>query len=212
MTVDGADLPGDPPPTPFERSRPRRRRWPVAVAIAAILVGGGAALVVATSDGGTGEAAASAEADLVGLLADVDAAELAMLAFDDDATEAFGTANDEEEALRGVAAAAEGAAAALGTIRTDLAEPRAAAPAESVRAAYLPHLDAWVAYLVAIAADPAVLAGPDAEALILRINATAGTFTAALEDVLAAGVGPDVEKAARLILDRGFPAQSDADL
>ena len=56
------------------------------------------------------------------------------------------------------------------------------------------------------------LAGDDAEPFILRINATAGVFAAALEEVVAAGVGPDVAAAATAILERGFPAQEDAQL
>lgn len=219
--------PSEPPPTPFERraavpappAPPRRRRGAVLAAAAAVLlIAGGAALLTAREDAAppADDAApatdAGVDAALLALLSDVDAGELAMLGFDEAAGEAFAAAGSEEEALRGVGAAAAAAVADLEDVRARIDAPRSVAPAETVRAAYLPHLDAWIAYLAAVAADPTVLAGEDAEPLILRINATAGVFAAALEEVVAAGVGPDVAGAAAEILERGFPAEEDAQL
>ncbi len=221
---------------------PRRRGRRAAVAtVAILLVGAGAVLLIgrgadgpaakgdptavdpdadpdagadpdADADADAGQGDPAVDAALLAVLDDVDAGELAMLGFDDAAGAAFADAATEEEAVRGVGAAAGDAVAALGTVRDRIASPRPVPAAETVRAAYLPHLDAWIAYLAAVADDPAVLAGDDAEPFILRINATAGVFAAALEEVVAAGVGPDVAAAATAILERGFPAQEDAQL
>lgn len=220
--------------------RAARRRRAAVAAVAVLLVAAGAVLLTGRGDDGpdaagdpavgadagpdTGpDADADAGADagpgdpavdaaLLAVLDDVDAGELAMLGFDDAAGAAFADATTEEEAVEGVGAAAGDAVAALGVVRDRIATPVPVPAAETVRAAYLPHLDAWIAYLAAVADDPTVLAGDDAEPFILRINATAGVFAAALEEVVAAGVGPDVAAAATAILERGFPAQGDAQL
>ncbi len=233
--ADPAAVPDGPPPTPYERgaapaaaptrgpAAPTRRRGrAVVIALAAVvLLGGGAALLADRATGPSGPDAggpaatapdAEADAALLALLGAVDAAELGMLGFDEAAGEAFADAASEDEALRGAGVAAAAAAADLMTARTGFAEPLPSAPAEAVRAAYLPHLDAWIAYLEAIAGDPQVLLGAASEPLLLRINATAGVFADALEGAVAAGVGPEVEAAARAILDRGFPDQDAADL
>jgi hypothetical protein len=217
-----AGVPG-PLATPAAPRRGRRRgRVLLLVALAIALVAAGAVLLDGRSDpaadGGPTAAAADADADadadvaLLELLETVDAAELAMLGFDEAAGAAFEEAASEDEVLVLLRAAAAKAVAALGSERDALDEPLDASPAEAVRVAYLPHLDAWVAYLEAVAEDPEVLFGSGQEAFILRINATAGVFSAALEEAVADGVGPEVEAAARAILDRGFPDQEDADL
>ena len=217
----GAPATHEAPATPAAPPRRRRRgRALLLVALAVALVAAGAVLLDGRSDpaadaGPTAaDAAADADADaaLLELLGTVDAAELAMLGFDEAAGTAFEEAASEDEVLVLLRAAAAKAVAALGAERAALDEPLDASPAEEVRVAYLPHLDAWVAYLEAVAEDPEVLFGSGQEALILRINATAGVFSAALEEAVAAGVGPEVEAAARAILDRGFPDQEDADL
>lgn len=221
----------EPPPTPFERAadpgpapEPRRRRLGrvLLVAAAVALVATGALLLDArtgpVADGGSTGAAdatadATADAALLELLVAVDAAELVMLDFDAAARAAFEDATSEEEVLDLVTAAADAAVTELRSARDGFDDPLPDAAADDVRAAYLPHLDAWIAYLAAVAADPGVLLGAgEEEALILRINATAGVFVAALEDAVAAGVGGEVEAAARAIIERGFPDEEDADL
>lgn len=234
----GAGLPTEPPPTPFERGlagraaapaagpdRPGRRRIrAVLVVLAAVAVlGGGTAVLLGRSDGAAPAPATDAaagpaapdpvvDAALLALLEDVDAAERAMLAFHDAATAALGGAPSDEEALAGVAAAAATGAADLTALRPPLAGTLASAPADAVRVAYLPHLDAWIAYLEAVAAAPTTLFDASGDPFSLRIDATAGVFVAALEDAVAAGVGPEVERAAGAIIERGFPDRSEADL
>lgn len=163
----------------------------------------------ATAPGGVDPAA---DAALLELLAAVDASELGMLAFDAAAEAAFEDATSEDQLRALVGTAAADAVAELRRGRVGLEGPLEVGAAEAVRAAYLPHLDAWIAYLAAVAEDPGTLFDPAQEALILRINATAGVFSAALEEAVTAGVGPEVEAAARAILDRGFPDQDDANL
>lgn len=216
--------PSEPPPTPFERAaragrRRRRRGLLVAVLGSLAVVAGTAALLSGrgsgstapggVADGAGGVAPSAADAELVAVLGGIDAAELLMLGFDEAATAAIASADDEAAAAAGIAAAAASAAADLLEARTDLEVAGPAAPAEAVRVAYLPHLDAWVAYLEALAADPMDLG---TEALVLRINATAEEFSVALEAALAGTDDPTVQKAGRLILERGFPAEDDADL
>ena len=220
----GGPFPSEPPPTPFERATatPRRRRGRgLAVAVAAVaLLAIGAALVtgrweplgLASDPDAAAAPDPAVDAALLAVLDMVDGAELAMLAFDDAAGDALADATSEEEALAGIATAAAAGAAELEALRPGLAAPSDMAPAEAVRAAYLPHLDAWITYMAAIAAAPTTVFDATGEPLSLRINATAGVFAAALEEAVAAGVGPDVEEAARAILDRGFPDREDADL
>lgn len=209
--------PRAPEPTPPARRARRRRRALVAVAVAVVLVVAGA-LVLSGRTGGDADAgggpagAAAVDAALLALLGQVDASELTMLAFDEAAGAAFEGAETEDEALALVGAAAAAAVAELGERREVLAGPLDVTPAEEVRVAYLPHLDAWVAYLAAVAAEPDILFGADTEPLILRINATAEVFVTALEGAVATGVGPEVAEAARDIIQRGFPDQEDADL
>ena len=226
--------PDEPPPTPFERAAdrrvpggaglpgssaglvapvrrdrgPRRRRGLtlLLVVVGVALVSAGALVLGDRSD-----PVLDVDAELLVLLGDIDASELTMIEFDDASVEAFGT-ESPEDALALVRAAAETAVTGLASARLRLEAPLALPAADEVRTAYLPHLDSWLAYLEAIAEDPRVVLGPGQEPLILRINATAGVFVAALEGAVAAGVGPEVEEAARAILDRGFPDQEVAEL
>jgi hypothetical protein len=212
---------------PVPAPAPRRRRWRAVLVVAAAvaLVVTGAVLLTGWSDdagapAGTGAtdpdadavADPSTDAALLALLEAVDASELVMLGFDEAAGAAFADAASQDRALALVRSAAAEAVAELRRGRAGLVEPLGPALAEDVRAAYVPHLDAWVDYLAAIAEDPRVALGEGSEPLILRINATAGVFAAALEGAVGAGVGPEVAEAARDILERGFPDQDDASL
>lgn len=190
----------------------RRRRALLAVVAAVVLVGAGALVLAGRSATAPGGVDPADDAALLELLAAVDASELGMLAFDAAAEAAFEDATSEDQLRALVSTAAADAVAELRRGRVGLEGPLDVVAAEAVRAAYLPHLDAWIAYLAAVAEDPGILFDPAQEALILRINATAGVFSAALEEAVTAGVGPEVEAAARAILDRGFPDQDDADL
>jgi hypothetical protein len=232
MVAAGADVPVDPPPppTPFERAGARRRRWPVVVTALVLALGGAWLLRGGTLDlrveAGLGAPAATdpgedagadpgpqaEDAVLLALLRAIDRAEAAMLTFGADARAVLEGAPSRADGLSDVAAAAAVALATLEEERSDLEVPRPTGGPEDVRAAYLPHLDAWIAYLAAVAADPEELFAGPSDPAILRINATARVFADALAAVLAAGVGPEAERLGRDILTEGFPAQEDADL
>jgi len=221
-----------PPPTPFERAaarrRGRRRRGLVAaVALVAVIAGaaalvragvvgdrsgGGAGVEDPTAGGGATPGPDVEDQVLLDLLLAVDRAESAMLGFSDAVAAALGSATSREEGLRGVAAAATAAVGELEAERVGLDVTLRDAMAEDVRAAYLPHLDAWIVHIEAVAADPEEYFAGGSDPAILRINATARVFALALAAALDAGVGPAAEELGRGILERGFPAQDDAQL
>lgn len=155
----------------------------------------------------------AADRDLARVLIAIDESELAMLTYDEELTEAFGGVGEDDDGgvpdLGGVLALVSEAAgrgeAALTTIAERLGVPSTDAGAEAVRAAYLPHLEAWRVHMARVAATPDVLLAEDAtEADTAEINVTADAFRRRLEEVLEGDVDPEVAAFAEAILDRGF--------
>lgn len=162
-----------------------------------------------------------ADRELARVLIAIDESELTMLTYDEELTEAFGSVGEDADGgvpdLEGVLVLVSEAAgrgeAALATIAERLAEPSreggaqegARESAEAVRAAYLPHLEAWRVHMARVAATPDVLLSEDAtEADTVEINVTADAFRRRLEEVLEGDVDPEVAAFAEAILDRGF--------
>lgn len=227
-----------PPPTPFERRRRRRRLVVVALVVLGALglattllvtgVGGIAAPPageeVPEPGGPEGPEArraptpldrpelddlAGADLALARVLIAIDDAELVMLTYDDELTEAFGpvegAAPDLDGVLERVAAAAARGEAALVLVADELATGEGESGAEAVRAAYAPHLEAWRALMARVARSPDVLLIDGAtEADTAEINVTADVFRRALEEVLEGAVDTEVAAFAEAILDRGF--------
>lgn len=222
-----------PPPTPFERAAARRRgrrRRALVAAVGLLALAAGAALLVRSgilvgpsdpvADAGDPGAAAEGATPgpvaedpvLLDLLRAIDRSENAMLDFSDAIAAALGAATSQEEGLRAIAAAATEALGELEAERVGLDVGLDDGTAEEVRAAYLPHLDAWIVHFEQVAADPEQYFAGGADPAILRINATARVFALALSAALDAGVGPAAEELGRGILERGFPLQDDAQL
>jgi hypothetical protein len=229
--IDGAagDAHEDgPPPTPFERIRatespaPRRRpRGRTAVALLAV-AGAGVGLVAGLvltgaltlpfggpsgSDAPDERAAPAADgtAGLLALLDDISGSEGTMLAFNDEVADRLQGAVDEEVALAAVAAAASDAAADLVGKRPVIVGRPGGGALDDVRASYLPHLDAWIDYLQALAERPVLLfSGGEQQPYLLLINATAVDFSEALELLLDSEPAPEVRERVERILDDGF--------
>ena len=225
--IDGAeaeDHEAGPPPTPFERSRPlgssdRRRRLGARTVIVGLSLAGAATglvagLVLSDSVSLTGartdgqestppdEVAASA---LVVLLEDIIGSEGIMLAFNDGVGASLREAQDEATALAAIAAAASEAAADLVAARPGIVERSGGGSVDDVRSAYLPHLDAWIDYLEALAERPVLLfSDGEQQPFLLLINSTAVDFSDALEAVLAQDLAPEVAELVERILDDGF--------
>jgi hypothetical protein len=147
------------------------------------------------------------------LLLEVDRSERVMIGFQDDLTDAFGSAG----------AGPDGDLA--GTVRTIAAERRDELldvrdgllaevdddGADVVRERYLAHLDSWSDYMEAVAEDPEVLAGEGADGgFTVVINQTADAFARALDEQLPADADAEVQNFAEGILDRGFRSSGDA--
>ena len=203
--ADAVDAgPASPPP---RRSRPIGRAVVAVTALAAAFVAG----VFATEQGlgrATGGGSTVADDDataIVLLLEDVVRTEGVMLTFNDVVGEGLEGARAEEEALAIVARAAAAGAGGLEALRPIIVERDGGAPVEGVRTAYLPHLDAWVDYLAALAIDPTLLFDRDGQQpFILLINATADEFRISLETLLAEGTSDRAAALAERILDDGF--------
>jgi len=148
------------------------------------------------------------------LLLEVDAAERAMIGFQDELVAALGApepGQDLGELLARVRAVAGEGRDELLEVRDLLVEPSEDGRVEEVRAAYLLHLDAWAAYLEAVAEDPLVVLGQGGRTLhTLAINTTADAFARLLTARLPADVDPDVRRFADGILDRGFRGRAEA--
>jgi hypothetical protein len=220
-----------PPPIPSERiaseritssERPRRRpRGRLAlVVLAASLVSfvAGVSLADLVSVPGPGwrsAATVASERDLalVALLEGIVASEGIMLAFNDDVAERLDGVTEEAVALAAIASAAADGADGLRTARPGLVEPSQDGVVDDVRTAYVPHLDAWIDYLAALAEEPRLLFTRDEQQpYLLMINATAEDFADALEDLLAGDPAPRVAELAERILDEGFRSERDADV
>jgi hypothetical protein len=228
-----ADEPS-PPPTPFERARTapevgaevapgvRAAAGPVAAStrpgggrtlrtvlavLTVVAIGAVVALVVGQGElpGRSGTDAGTRGAALLELLEDVDAAEQAMLGFNEEVDAVLQRAGDPEAALVGIAAAAADAVELLAAPRSRIVAQDGDRVLDEVRTAYLPHLDAWVEHLALLADAPEVLFDQDRlRPSILLINATAVVFKEALEQLIAEEPGADVVALAEEILDQGF--------
>lgn len=192
---------------PSRRSRPIVRAVVAVTALAAAFVAG----VFANEQGlgrATGGVSTVADDDataIVLLLEDVVRTEGVMLTFNDVVGEGLEGARAEEEALAVVARAAAAGAGGLEALRPIIVERDGGAPVEGVRTAYLPHLDAWVDYLAALAIDPTLLFDRDGQQpFILLINATAEEFRISLETLLVEGTSDRAAALAERILDDGF--------
>ena len=215
-----------PPPIPYERitasEGPRRRSRGrlVLVALAAGLVGfvAGVSLAgIVPLPGLDGRSAATVtserDAALVGLLEGIVASEGLMLAFNDDVAERLDGVTEEAVAFAAIASAAADGADGLRTARPGLVEPSQDGVVDDVRTAYIPHLDAWIDYLAALAEEPRLLfTREEQQPYLLMINATAEDFADALEDLLAGDPAPRVAELAERILDEGFRSERDADV
>lgn len=235
--ADGIDAEGVPPPTPFERpqgapvlldagrvgERPRRRRRRVRRVLAgllAVVLVGGAGFTVGLATAGRidvpdvlrGRAVVDAEddAELVRLLDDVRRTEAVMLSFNDTVADRLADTDDQETALAVIGDAAAYGAGGLAALRPGLVG-RTGGRADTVRDAYLPHLDAWVDYLRALAVRPELLFLDDAQQpYLLLINATAEEFADALEDLLDADPSARTAELAERILEDGFRSEGPA--
>jgi hypothetical protein len=149
------------------------------------------------------------EAALLQLLADVDVAEQAMLGFNAAVSSLLPGGIDRDDVrdaeLLGVAAAAAEAMAQLDAPRRRIVAQRGDRALDEVRAAYLPHLDAWVEHLELLSDTPeAMLDGDLLQPSILLISATAVVFKEALEQLIVEAPWPEVIGSAERILDQGF--------
>ena len=205
--------PGEPPAQPPVRRDRRRRTFPMAllmlVAAGVGFVAGLAAPLTLALPGGLASAPSAVgggrDAGLVQLLETVIRTEGEMLAFNDAAAELLGDAQNRETAFAGIAAAAASASDELTELRPVVVEQRGHPAIDDVRTAYLPHLDAWIDYLSAIAEQPELLfADEEQQPFLLDINATAADFSDALEALLASDPVAEVAQLAERILDDGF--------
>ncbi len=94
----------------------------------------------------------------------------------------------------------------LQELRRDLTAPVEGNEVRAIRDRYLAHLDAWVRYLVAVEADPTVLAGgPGADAFLLAIDTTGESFAREVREGMPEGIDERVRSFALQIVARGFP-------
>lgn len=224
----GPDHEDGPPPAPGTRwdeapdhasvARPRRRWGAVALSTVLIVLAGGAGFVggLAASDRmavpevlrDRALADAEREADLIGLLEDIIRTEQVMLAFNDELAEPPGGPQDEQRLLTAIAGAAARGAGGLTALRPLIVERPAGGRVEGIRTIYVPHLDAWIDYLAALAERPELLlSGDEQQPYLLLINATAEDFGDALEELLVTGATERVAALAGRILDDGFRSE-----
>ena len=214
-TVPAPD--GGPGGVEGRRRRRRGRGRRVLVGLLAVLLVGGAAFTgglaaadrIDVPDVLRGRAAVEAEDDaaLVALLEDIVRTEAVMLAFNDTVADRLADTDDEAAALAVVENAASYGAGGLAVLRPGLVD-RTGGRADTVRDAYLPHLDAWIDYLRALSVRPELLFLDDAQQpYLLLINATAEEFADALEALLARDPSPRAATLAERILDDGFRSE-----
>lgn len=200
-----------------ERRRGRRTGAVVGVvALVLLAAGGGFAGGLAASDRmavpellrDRALADAEREADMIGLLEDVIRTERVMLAFNDELARRLEGVQDEQTAWGLVAGAAAEGVGGLTALRPFILERAAGGRVEGVRTAYVPHLDAWIDYLAALAERPELLfTDEEQQPYLLLINATAEDFGDALEELLATGATAEVAALAEGILDDGFRSE-----
>ncbi len=138
------------------------------------------------------------------LLLDIDASERAMIAFQEDLSQAFAAPGVPEDALTAASEVATERREQLLEVRERLAGTVDDDAADEVRARYVVHLDSWEAFMAAVEEDPLVVLEQRERGFTVDINATADAFARALEEELPTDVDAEVTRFADDILDRGF--------
>jgi hypothetical protein len=148
-------------------------------------------------------------ADQIRLLADVDASERAMIAFQMRAGEAFFETQEIDELRARISGSARDALDELDILRALLGRPVGDTPTTRVRDRYVEHLDTWVAYLEAVEANPD-LVFVESTRYTVPINVSGSRFTEQVELLLDGDVDDEVRRIAEAIIARGFagPEQS----
>ena len=217
-----------PPPAPGTRwdaapdvasvAAPRRRRGARLLAVLLVVLGTGGGFLggLAASDRmvvpevlrDRGVADAEREADLIGLLEDIIRTEGVMLAFNDELALRLEGVQDETAVRTLIATAAAEGVGGLTALRPSILQRPAGGRVEGVRVAYVPHLDAWIDYLAALAEQPELLFSDDEQQpYLLLINATAEDFGDVLGELVASGATDRVTELAERILDEGFRSE-----
>ena len=140
----------------------------------------------------------------------IDDSERTMIAFQEEAVEAFADAASPADGVAAVGVVAGVRRVQLLEVRERLVDDLDDAGAEQVRTRYLEHLDSWADYMAAVEEDPALLIEGRGTGFTVVINATADAFSRALESELPADIDVEVERFAEGILDRGFRGFSEA--
>ncbi len=145
------------------------------------------------------------------VLETINASEERMLAFQQLVFEAIGEDGNVGDAAAEIAREAQDAGDDITQIRSDL---RALAGGEAdefeglrdIRDTYADHMDAWIAYLDAVAGSPALAApqAEDAAPLWREIEVTGNDFVAAVETGLPEDLPADLQDLAEFIVERGF--------
>ncbi len=135
------------------------------------------------------------------LLVDIDASERAMIGFQSGLADAFLDADQTVERIEQSAAATQ---ETLGELRLRLQRTQSDPAAAETRDRYVVHLDAWVAWLEYIEANPLSILSENPR-FTVPVNATGDAFVRALEVMLADDVHRDVRRIGEAIVARGFP-------
>ncbi len=205
-----APVPAPSAPGPSVERRQRRVPFPLTILLAAVIgfvVGIASADVVPLPELPWRGALAPAEqtvrdAALVELLEGMIASVSIMLALNDEVSERLGRATDEAVALAAFDSVASEGADGLCAARPGPLERTGDKVVDEVRSVYVPHRDAWIDYLAALAQRPG----------LLLINSTAEAFADELEALIASGPSEEVAELAERILDDGFRSEREVDI
>lgn len=140
------------------------------------------------------------------LLLDIDAAERAMLHYQEQVGEALTgdlDIDDPEELTGAVSEVARTGLRDLGTLRSRLQREQQDAAVDAVRLAYLGHLEAWVSYLEAVEDDPQILFR-DLTRFDIDINRTGDDFVRAVDRLIETDLDADLGRYLEAIVARGF--------
>lgn len=169
-----------------------------------------------------GDAAPDAPAgDLTGqaeaVLGIINSSEERMIAFQQATAQAIGEDGTVGDASAQVAQEAQDTGDDLTRLRSEL---RALADGDGegldglrdVRDTYATHMDAWIAYVDAVAGSPSLAApdSPDAQPLWREIERSADDFVEAIETRLPDELPSGLQDLARFIVERGFGGAGDA--
>jgi len=161
--------------------------------------------------------AASSESErdvaLVALLEAIIASESIMLAFNDEVEDGLEGVTEEDVALAAIAVAAADGAGGLRAARPGLLVQTGDGVVDEIRNIYVPHLDAWIDYFVALSERPGLFfTREEQQPFLLLINSTAEAFADELEQLLDAGRSSEVAALAERILEDGFRSETPPDL